>query len=93
MVILSIKFPGPSNDGPWKRIVDNVDNMETSPEGPVLRTIQEMGISTFEITAFYGDDVEKYGQGCQETRFAPTSLMFPAPMVITKSPDWQFCSR
>jgi hypothetical protein len=41
--------------------VDNVDNMETSPECPVSRTIQEMRISTFRITAFCGDDVEKCG--------------------------------
>ena len=61
MVILSIKLPCLSNDGPRKRIVDNVDNMETSPEGPVLRTVQEMEISTFVHAAFYGDDVEKYG--------------------------------
>lgn len=61
MVILSIKFPAFPNDRSAGRIVDNVDNMETSPEGPIFRTIQEMRISTFEFIAFNGDDVEKYG--------------------------------
>jgi len=61
MVILSIKFPAFPNDRSAGRIVDNVDNMETPPERPLLRTIQEMRISTFRITAFCGDDVEKCG--------------------------------
>jgi hypothetical protein len=61
MVILSIKFPALPNERSSGRIVDNVDNMETSPERPLLRTIQEMRISTFRITAFCGDDVEKCG--------------------------------